>query len=158
MRHESAKCIGLIDSWSESCRSCETDYYYFVVVVTCTGRTLHISSTPVVCSRMIPSNPAPPEHWCSHSRRCRAEFLSARPGSLASPPRSAPSLLLLLLLLLSLRPEPAAVSRYVPSIRTKWSLCPTLRGRLLFIVHRTQFGSGLGWTVPLRQRGTAHST
>lgn len=53
-------------------------------------QTLHISSSPGGCFRMIPLYSGPPQHWWSHSRRWYAGFWSGRPGILASPPRSAP--------------------------------------------------------------------
>lgn len=59
---------------------------------TCTGQTLHISSTHEACSHMIPWYSAPPPHWCCHSRRFHGGFWSAHPESQASPPRFAPSL------------------------------------------------------------------
>lgn len=59
---------------------------------TCIGQILHTSSTPEDCSHMTPLYSEPPQHWCSHSRKCCAGFLSSRPGFLVWPPRFAPSL------------------------------------------------------------------
>lgn len=103
-----------------------------IIVLTCTGQTLRISSTREACSHRIPWGSAPPPRWCGHSGRSGAEFWSARPEFRASPARFAPSL--------CCRGGFSVRARYSPN----YSFFYQLHAALHFYTLGTKFGDELG--------------